>query len=224
MQPFNTKAIVLRRTNYGEADRILSILTPERGKVSAIAKGVRKPKSKLAGGLELLALCDVTLLAGRGNMARITSARLDTFYGAILQDYDRLTFAYSAIKRINKATETISEPEFFDLLLGTLECLNNPLIDRRITELWFALQLDILLGHGINLATDREGNALEADKMYQYDFDDQAFFEHAGGKFGAAQIKLLRLAAVKSPVVLRQVSGVDEALDECLWLINTAGG
>ena len=45
-----TQAIVLRRTNYGEADRILQLLTPE-GKKSVMAKGVRKEKSKLAGGI-----------------------------------------------------------------------------------------------------------------------------------------------------------------------------
>ena len=47
-----TLGFVLRRTNYGEADRILNLITPQ-GKISAIAKGVRKPKSKLAGGVEM---------------------------------------------------------------------------------------------------------------------------------------------------------------------------
>ena len=50
-----TKAIVLRRTDYGEADRILQLLTPS-GKRSVIARGVRKEKSKLAGGIELFSV------------------------------------------------------------------------------------------------------------------------------------------------------------------------
>ena len=66
MQVFKTEAIMLRRTNYGEADRIISFITPDRGKLSAIAKGVRKPKSKLAGGLELFAASDITIAEGRG--------------------------------------------------------------------------------------------------------------------------------------------------------------
>lgn len=49
MRDVKTLAYVMRRTNYGEADRILNLITPE-GKMSAIAKGVRKEKSKLAGG------------------------------------------------------------------------------------------------------------------------------------------------------------------------------
>ena len=57
-----TKAIVLRRTDYGEADRILQLLTPS-GKRSVIARGVRKEKSKLAGGIELFSVSDVLIHA-----------------------------------------------------------------------------------------------------------------------------------------------------------------
>ena len=55
-----TKALVLRRTNFGEADRIINFLT-EQGVVAAIAKGVRKEKSKLAGAVELFCLSEITL-------------------------------------------------------------------------------------------------------------------------------------------------------------------
>ena len=55
MKTIRTKAIVIRRTNYGEADRILQLLTPDYGKVSVMARGVRREKSKLAGGIELFA-------------------------------------------------------------------------------------------------------------------------------------------------------------------------
>ena len=58
-----TLAIVLRRTDFGEADRIVNLLTPS-GKVSAMARGVRKPKSKLAGGIEVFALNEVVLIEG----------------------------------------------------------------------------------------------------------------------------------------------------------------
>jgi DNA repair protein RecO (recombination protein O) len=51
MRQFRTQAIILNRTDYGEADRIISFLTPDHGKVKAIAKAVRKSKSKLAGGI-----------------------------------------------------------------------------------------------------------------------------------------------------------------------------
>lgn len=219
--PFRTEAIILRRTNYSEADRIISLLTPDRGKISAIAKGVRKPKSKLAGGLELLATCDVTIIEGRGDMGLVTSARMNEFYGDILHDYDRLQLAYAMIKAVNKAAETVSEPEFYYLLRGGLQFLNVANIEWRITELWFRLNLQMLLGHGMNLATDREGAKLAADKTYHFDFGENAFYIDGRGRFTAEHIKLLRLAATKNPAVLRQVGGVGDIIDDCLWLLRT---
>lgn len=220
MTPFRTQAIVLRRTNYGEADRIISLLTPERGKVSAIAKGVRKPKSKLAGGLELLALCDITLMEGRGSMALVTSARLNTFYGHILHEYDRMDLAYTVIKQVSRATETVGEPEFFYLLRDTLEYINVNNIDWRLTEVWFRLQLAVLLGRALNLATDRDNNILNPVTTYTFDFSENAFYAHPSGVFNAGHIKFLRLATAKNPAVLRQVSGTDKVLDDCLKLLR----
>ncbi|MET0980164.1 MAG: DNA repair protein RecO, partial [Candidatus Saccharimonadales bacterium] len=67
MTALRTRAIVLRRTNFGEADRILQLLTPD-GKKSVMARGVRREKSKLAGGIELFAVCDVVITEGKGSL------------------------------------------------------------------------------------------------------------------------------------------------------------
>jgi DNA repair protein RecO (recombination protein O) len=223
MRPFSAEAAILRRTNYGEADRVISFLTLERGKVSAIAKGVRKPKSKLAGGLELFAICDVTFMEGRGDLLVVTSARMRQFFGNILKDYDRMQLAYECIKQINKATETVSEPEFYTLLKNALAWLDDLSLDWRLVELCFRLQLEALLGHGLNLATDRDSAKLQADKTYHYDFGDNAFYIHGEqGRFTSDHIKLLRLASIKTPPVLRQVAGIDDVIDDCLWLMRTS--
>ena len=74
-----TRAVVLRRTNYGESDRILNFLTPT-GKVSALARGVRKEKSRLAGGIELFTVSDVVIHQGRGSLGTLTSAKMLNFY------------------------------------------------------------------------------------------------------------------------------------------------
>jgi len=220
MQPRNTEAIILRRTNYGEADRILNFLTPNLGKVSAIAKGVRRPKSKLAGGLELFAVSDITVAWGRGELGIITSARMQQFFGDILHDYDRMQVGYAIIKDINKATETIDEPEFYALLKRSLECLNNITIDSRIIELWFRLQLTGLLGHGINLTTDRTGQKLQQDQQYSYDYNEHALYSNPHGRLSGEHIKFLRLTRAKDPEVLRQVKGVEPLLDECIGLVR----
>ena len=78
MSAERTQAIVLRRTNFGEADRILTLLTP-LGQRGAMARGVRREKSKLAGGIELFGVSDVVLQQGKGDLATLTSARLIHF-------------------------------------------------------------------------------------------------------------------------------------------------
>jgi DNA repair protein RecO (recombination protein O) len=91
MDNVKTKAIVLRRTNYGEADRILNILTP-MGKMSVMAKGVRKTQSKLAGGIELFCVSDVVVHRGKGDLGVLTSARLVEFYSEIMKDLAAMEF------------------------------------------------------------------------------------------------------------------------------------
>jgi DNA repair protein RecO (recombination protein O) len=220
MQTFRTEAIILRRTNYGEADRILNVLTPDRGKLSAIAKGVRKAKSKLAGGLELFATCDITLVGGKSDMYTVSSARLIKFYGDILKDYDHMQFAYELVKMINRATETVSEPEFYYLLRDGFVYLNELSVDHRVVELWFRLRFAAALGVGLNLAATAGGDQLKVEERYNFDFGDMAFVPHPSGRFDAERIKLLRLAQAKDPAVLRQVSGLGDALEDCLWLVR----
>lgn len=220
MRTFQTEAIILRRTNYGEADRILNLLTPDRGKVSAIAKGVRKAKSKLAGGLELFATSQVTLSEGRGDMSLVTSARLERFYGNILHDYERMQLGYGLIKLVNKATETVTEAEFYYLLRDSFGYLDALSVDYRLVELWFRLQYDALLGRSINLLRDTANARLDAAKAYNFDFQEMAFVQHPSGQFDSERIKLLRLAQTKNPAILRQVGGLDGILDDCLWLVR----
>lgn len=206
MKHIRTQAIILRRTNYGEADRILNMLTPDHGRVSAIAKGVRKPNSKLAGGLELFAICDVTLTETRSELLLVTSARMQEFFGALLHDYDRMQFGYHAIKQIAQATHSVAEPDFFALLQGCLSYLNKPDIDWRLTALWFNLHLKGLLGEGLNIQTDRDGNALQPDATYGFSLSESVFFALPGGAFTGDHIKFLRLATKTSPAVLSRVA------------------
>lgn len=221
MQTLRTEAIILRRTNYGEADRILNVLTPEHGKVSAIAKGVRKAKSKLAGGLELFAVSDITILKGKSDMGTISSARMDTFYGNILKEYERMQLGYEIIRLINRATETVAEEEFYYLLKNSLIYLHELSVDYRVVEVWFRLHFAAALGVGLNVATSLDGQPLKSDAAYDFDFSDMAFVVRPGGRFTADHIKVLRLIQAKNPAILRQVSGLGAVLDDCLWLART---
>lgn len=212
MKPVRTFAIVLRRTNYGEADRILQLLTPDHGKVSVIAKSVRREKSKLAGGIELFAVSDVTLLPGRGELWVLTGAKLHTFFAHIMTDYERMQFAYEAIKQVSKVSEQVSDPAFYELLETALFSLNDANIALGITVTWFWLQLAILQGQGLNLATDVNGMKLVEDKSYHFDAATAAFVFSDYGECTTDHLKLLRLLSAQSPKLAAQVQGISTLL------------
>ncbi|MEO6110115.1 MAG: DNA repair protein RecO [Candidatus Saccharimonadales bacterium] len=217
MKTQHTRAIILRRTNYGEADRILQLLTPE-GRRSVMAKGVRREKSKLAGGIELFAISDVVLGEGKGDLGILTSARLVHFYRHIIEDYDRLQFGYFAVKHITRASETLDEPEWFDMLGDIYMGLDAVSIPLELTQIWFYLHYAAMLGHELNLNIDIEGQKLEATKHYRYDMGEQGLVERAGGDITAEHIKLLRLISTKSLKILMQIGGVDDILPVCLMV------
>ena len=167
-----TRAIVLRRTNYGEADRILNILTPE-GKKSVIAKGVRREKSKLAGGIELFSVSNITVHAGKGDLGILTSSRLQDFYSHILEDYATLQFAYEVLKSVNKKAENLESPEFFNITEQALAGLNSAGFSSLIAAWWW-LNLARAAGEPINFHTDTDGHKLKPDQTYLWDPTDLA--------------------------------------------------
>jgi len=218
-----TKGIVLARTDFQEADRILTLLTPDKGKLKVIAKGVRRPKSKLAGGIELLSVSDITVLPGRGDLGTLVSSRLITHYGNIVQDINRTMLSYDFLKRINRVTEEAAGEEYFMILQRTLDALNDLEFSVELTELWFTMQLLNVTGHMPNLQTDTEGQKLHSDEQYLFDFEHMSFRANppagGGAPFLANHIKLLRLAyATDQPLVLKKVTDADKCAPEVLKL------
>ena len=209
------QAIVLRRTNYGEADRILQLMTNQGGR-AVMARGVRREKSRLTGGVELLSVSDVVLHKGRGKLAVLTSARLQVFFEHILADYERLQLAYDMLARMARVAEYASSGEWYTVLHQALEELDDPANDARLAEAWFLLHLSELAGHQINLTTDETGSALRQGAQYRYDPYQQSLVLQPHGTIGADHIKLLRLMRDQSLPVLKQVGGVSALLDECL--------
>src|SRR5205814_1274862 len=106
----NTQGVVLSRTDFGEADRIIHFLTPDHGKVTGIAKGVRKSKSKLAGGIELFSISELTFIVGKSEIYTIISARLINHFDNIVKDLNRTNIGYDFLRMVNKATEDNTGP------------------------------------------------------------------------------------------------------------------
>ena len=212
------KAIVLRRTNYQEADRILDLVTP-LGKRSVIARGVRKEKSRLAGSVELLCESEIVLTkSNKSSLAILTSARLIRFYGNILKSYDRMTFAYDTLKNVGKAVNQIEEPEWYDLLSQVLSGLDDLKIDLRLIRVWFLLQYQKLLGNELNMLYDVNGEKLEKTKKYIYDYLERGLREDIGGKIDGNVIKFLRVVNNNSLDLVTKIGGIDSVLGDALTL------
>lgn len=209
-----TKGIVLRRTDFGEADRIVVLLTPDNGKLSLVAKGVRRLKSKLAGGIELFSVSSITFIKGRGELGTLISARLEQNFGNIVKDINRVQLGYDLIKLLNNTIEDDAEAEFFDLLEQAFVALNDFDIPADLVRVWFSAQMLRQTGHTPNVEATNVGDKLEADKMYNFSLDDMAFVEHSAGEFGANEIKFTRLVfSSASPKVLAAVQGAEKYIE-----------
>ena len=215
-----TLAIVLRRTDFGEADRIVNLLTPN-GKQVAIVRGVRKPKSKLAGGIEFFSLNEVVLIEGKSEMKTLSSARMCEFFGEILKDFERTDFAYQTIKKVSNLCEHIESAEFFEILLTIFRSLNNYDIDLNLTKKWFNFKVAEFSGDEINLESDKNGKPLQADLNYSFDFYDRVFAEDLNGRFSANDIKFLRLMVSSEPKIISKIKGCDIFLNKVTDIIRS---
>ncbi len=98
---FRTEAIVLRRSDFGEADRLLTLYSREYGKIRAIAKGARKPQSRKTGHVELFMRANYLLAQGR-NLHIVTQAELVEPYAPLREDLVRATYAAYVTELLDK--------------------------------------------------------------------------------------------------------------------------
>jgi DNA repair protein RecO (recombination protein O) len=120
---YNTKAIVLKKNELGEADNILTLYTPHRGKLRAVAKGVRRPKSKLGGHTELLTYSEM-LLARSKNLDIITQSQNIESFTPLRNDLLRTSQALYVVELVDRFTAEEEENyPLFMLLVNTMHWL-----------------------------------------------------------------------------------------------------
>ena len=137
---YQTEAIIIKKIKLGEADRILSIYTPHLGKIQAVAKGVRRPKSKMAGHLELLTHSLVSLARGR-NLDTITGSQTINSFLPLKSDLQLTSYGLYVTELVDQFTaDYIADYPLFQLLLETLKrlCQGN---DNELVLRYFELQL-----------------------------------------------------------------------------------
>jgi len=170
---YRTEAIVLKRLDFGEADRILTLYTPDRGKVQAIAKGVRRIASRKSGHVELFTHTGLLLAEGR-NLDVVTQAETVRAFRRIREDLIRTTYAYHIAELVDRFTqEGVESPATFDLLRDALAALTEA-EDPSLVARFFEVKLLGYLGFRPQLfECVRCGEALQAE--------GNAFSPNAGG-------------------------------------------
>src|SRR5918999_1210076 len=120
---YKDEAIVLKTIKLGEADRIVPLYPRANGKVRAVAKGIRKTKSRFGARLEPFTHASLMIYRGR-NLDTITSADIVSSFDVVRRDYERLTAASALAEIVEKITpERERAHSVYDLLLGGLRAL-----------------------------------------------------------------------------------------------------
>ncbi len=143
---FRTDAIILRRHDFGEADRLLTVFTPEHGKLKAIAKGSRKPAGRRTGHVELYTRVAMMIAYGR-ELHVVTQAELVEPYLPLREDLERGAYANYVIELLDHFSEAEeANPPLYHLLDDTLARLCAPQVDLRLLTRHYELNTLRLVG------------------------------------------------------------------------------
>jgi len=218
---YKTTAVILRRVNYGEADRIITFLTPADGKISAIAKGVRRLNAKLAGHLEPFNQVELMLASGK-NLDIVTSARTIKRNSNIAENYERLRLAFLCCEMVDKLTsEAQGSKPLYNLLSMVFETLDSG-TDPALGELYFKLKLLDILGYRPDLSKCMESlEEIEAGKRYFFSAEKGGVVEKPYAKVGHPEIttdhiKLWRLVLDYPLSSLAKIRNVAQAASQSL--------
>ncbi len=151
---YKTEAIVLRSMDLGEADRVLTVLTPSLGKLRVIAKGIRRPRSRLGGGLEPFSDVHLVLAVGR-TFDVVTQTALEDPHLGLRDDLHSTAAAWYLVELADRFCEGAAESRAaFELLAQGLAALDaSPAeVSREVVARWFELHLLDVMGFRPELA------------------------------------------------------------------------
>jgi DNA repair protein RecO (recombination protein O) len=151
---FKTEAVVLRSIRFGEADRVLHLYSSTRGRLGAIAKGSRRPRSRFGGRLEPFFRLDLVLHEGRGELCTVTSA-------STVEGHPRLRASGPALGAAARACDAVlrlldaaePNPGAYNLLCRYLSLLNREGGAALSEALAFRLKLALVAGFAPELAS-----------------------------------------------------------------------
>ena len=201
---YRTEAIVIRRSDFGEADRLLTLYTREHGKLRAIAKGARKPQSRKTGHVEQFMRSHFMLARGR-NLDIVTQVEIVEPYRGLSHDLMRITYAAYAVELVDNMTPDEEKHRgIYELLGDTLARLaesDNLLLIIR----YFELRLLSMTGYQPQLFYDVVSGEPIKEADYYFSAEEGGLFalEHRAAdrqarKLSAAAVKLLRFLQTRA--------------------------
>jgi len=141
MRSFKTEGIVIKRSNYSEADRIVTIFTKKNGKIKIKANGVRRITSRRSPHIELLNYCVFGLYQGR-NMPVLTEVESKESFSSLKKDLKRIGFAYHVCELIDGlCAENQENQDVFFLLGRTLRKLSK---EENLSDIIYEFELELL--------------------------------------------------------------------------------
>jgi DNA repair protein RecO (recombination protein O) len=195
---YQTTAIVLRRTDFGEADRLLTALTPDRGKLKLIAKGARKPTSRKSGHVELFCHSRFMVAVGR-ELDIVTQAEMLDPHVPLREDLLRTTYAYYVAELADAFTAERDENQpLFSLVRDALDWLCEA-DDLALVARYYELHLLALVGYQPQLfvcAGCRE--RLQQEANYLSAADGSVLCSGCGhGRAGASELSVNALKVLR---------------------------
>src|SRR3989344_1260974 len=125
LRSYSGEGIVLARRNFGEADRILVVYSRHYGRISLLAKGVRRPSSRKRGHVEIFSYIKFSAASGK-NLDIMTEAEIINSFSEVRKNLHKVSLAYYFMEVVGRTTHE-GEPhrELFDLILVSLDKLKN---------------------------------------------------------------------------------------------------
>ncbi len=171
---YTSEGIVLGRINYGEADRIVSLFSKDHGRVSLIAKGVRRLKSRKRGHIEIFSKVNFQALSERG-LDIMTEADIIDDYKDVRISLKKVSLAYYLMEVVGKIThEGEGNVGVYELLVDSLEKLKTTKLLKKL-RLEFLQKIIILLGYW-----PEEKEILNADEKLEEIIERQIYSKRVG--------------------------------------------
>ena len=180
MKTVKTKGIIIAEKIMSDFDKILTILTPNMGKIECVAKGARRPKSLLMAGTQFLCFGDYLLYKGSENYSMNSVETIELFYN-IRTDLDKLKYAVYITKIVNDVTtENQNNYKVLQLYLNTLYVISNTEKDLEFVTSIFRLRLLSIIGYRPEIRECRI--CKQTENLSKFSIKDDGFKCEACGK------------------------------------------